>query len=194
MDLRQAIAILEKLYYRPHDLLEDLKKWDGLHKNQVIWRLHLPIYLLILPFLLLSPFAIYYSLFSLKYYAIPCGLLVISLVLASSHDYVQYYFGSPVSERAEKINHFSLLAHLSVGASFPFFFFHPGLGIIFLLISLVYAQFLAVDLYARAKKKSHAVIWGHNLMSMIFFLIPLAIVLFILNVWQNILFFYKSFF
>ena len=183
-----ALEVLWLLYTRPENLTEELEKWTRYHKNQILWILHAPLLFFLIPFLALCPFAFYASLFSAQYFIQPLLMIAFGLLMANSHDYAEYFFSSPVGESASEtqVPHFSLLAHLCMAGSFPFFLLHPGLGMGVLLLNIGYAQFLSVDLHARHYRRSRARIWGHLFMSISFLLLPILAIVLILNFWHNL--------
>lgn len=175
-------ALLE--YLRDHEL-------DGTQARSTFVRLHLPLLVCMVVAALLSPLAhlgVLGSFSLLLHVLVPPFFATGLLVFAVVFDQMARYSRHPrVEEPGElKIGGIALFLFLPMSATAPFFFVHPVMGLLMLLLAAAYCGYIALEVTAALYEISLARSFTHLVNAVLLGLIPAAVLALLFNVMRSI--------
>lgn len=126
---------------------------------------------------------------------VPLVFVLGALAFAALFDQIVRYAGHPTmpppaasSDGELRARNIALFLHLPLSATGVFFFLHPLLGYLMLLIALVYSLWIAIEATAIFYELSRARVLVHMINTVLLGLVPLAVIVLAGNLLRNILF------
>ena len=193
MSLLRAIRHFDAILSYPRQSLRDFLSYPYPKRTlSMFWDLHLPLSLLYPLSAILSPYLHSLDNFPLEHVFLPFFLLCLLLFFAAVYDRM-FAYASPrlkVSasslEKRQAHSNIAFYFHLPLAGIGPFFFFHPALGYIMIFAAMLWSSFHSIEFLSAAYQVSRARSLSYWFMSIIFLLIPLAVLLFLFSLLSNI--------
>lgn len=184
MNIFQAAKHLACILQQPEQAYLHLNKSKLKKVSTILCKLYLPLLAIYPLAIALSPWSYMQSKFPLKHLWLAPGFACACIFFAIIYDRILENAIPKIKIKwnTQATHHVALYFHLSICSVGPFFLIHPICGYFMLFVAVIFANLCSIEYSTVARDISRARAIACWFLTLLFFMLPLALLLLIYNI------------